>query len=124
MEWLLHKINQNSRYLNIIIVSPQVAVFCNPCIVRLKSKSEKNYFTTYIESLRFSPRTTCHISYCSLGTLVSWPATRKYYWSPCFVKSFGDHWVACVHLVRVTVTTIQLQIVNSPRSKCLKAYNK
>ena len=71
------------------------------------------------------PRATYHNdSHRSSGTLVSWPATRKYYWSPCFVKSFGDHWVTCVHLVRVTITTIQLKVINSPGSKGLKIRNE
>ena len=70
----------------------------------------------------FYPRATCRISYRSCGTLISWPATRKYYWSSCVVKSFGDHWVTCVHLVRVTIATIQLKVVNSPK-KFLTLYS-
>lgn len=53
MEWLLHTSNY-LQYLYITIVSPQVAIFSNPCIVRLKSQ-RKSILQLTLKVYAFSP---------------------------------------------------------------------
>ena len=133
----------NFAHLYIIIISPQIAVFSNPCIVGLEGETIQLsshppillphqllhtlqhpsppallIATNSNNILEFCTALQKHYRYIG-SHLIGWPATRENYWSPCFVECFSNHWVTCIHCFWVSIATIKLQVVHSPSCKCL-----
>ena len=95
--------NRIPRVVNIIEVSPKVAMLRNGLVVGIlpwkKCKERKESFSCNFPFLRTN--------------LVSWPATTVNHWSLCLVEKHPELWVASVHARGLRVAAVKLDIVNT-----------